>query len=476
MEKTPDDQGFVGAGDETRTRDLHLGKVTLYQLSHARKKGHITRWSMDKSRNDSWTRGDQAGQMKPMRPPRLAWIAFAVTTLMLIGGFALSALNAAGASDTEIREVIVGDALWVGMFTFSLVGVLVASRQPQNPIGWILLAVGFIWQLTGALGENYVLYGLETSPGAVPGADVVAVIATEGWIPGIGLIGTFLLLLFPNGHLPSPRWRPLAWLSGVALGLPMIAVPLTPGPLTEAGYPEIENPLGVDALDGLDLLAPLVLLIPLCVIACAVSLVVRFRRSSGQERLQLKWLTTAGAITAALYLATMILSIPYEWGSGAPLWVSVFQYISVFSFILIPIAVGIAILRHRLFDIDIIINRALVYSAITVTLASIYVATVVLIGGIAREVMSQKDNNLAVAASTLVVASLFGPVRRRVQSLIDSRFYRRKYNGQQTLAAFGERLRDEVDLNSLNRELVTVVSTTMQPDQVSLWLKPRPRD
>ena len=299
--------------------------------------------------------------------------------------------------------------------------------------------------------------------------------------PGIGLIGTFLLLLFPDGHLPSRRWRPLAWLSGLVLTFLTLVIPVLPAPMSEViqnpSFVNAPNPLGVEALRPvLDRIYAIVLLVPVCVVGCALSLIVRFRRSRGHERLQLKWLAAAAGVTAAIYLVTMVTS--FFWGGElwadqkTPVWVTALQHLSVFAFVLIPVAIGTAILRYRLFDVDVIINRALVYGVLTAALALVYAGTVVGLGAAARAVTQQETNNLAVAASTLAVAGLFGPLRRRVQSFIDRRFYRHKYDAQQTLADFSARLRDHVDLDSLNAELLAVVTRTMQPSRVSLWLKP----
>ena len=415
--------------------------------------------------------------MKASSASRLAWVMFGFVALSFVSGLVLSVLNATEAHASD-RGQIVGEALLsLAMLSFPVVGVLIATRQPHNAIGWILLAIGLVSEHPL---EPYVRYGFVTDPGSLPRPDVVAVLTLGTWVPSIGLIGTFLLLLFPDGHLPSPRWRPLAWLSVVVMIVLTIGLPAMPGSLAEVSQtpflPDVPNPLGIEALRPVvGGLYAFVLLLTLCIVGSALSLIVRFRRSRGHERLQLKWLAAGAGLTATLFLVTWAFTLPSgaAWGGKTtPAWLAVLQNVSAYAFVLIPVAIGFAVLRYRLYDIDVIINRALVYGVLTAALALVYAAGVVGLGAAARAVTQQETNNLAVAASTLAVAALFGPLRRRVQSFIDRRFYRHKYDAQQTLADFSARLRDHVDLDSLNAELLAVVTRTMQPSRVSLWLKP----
>ncbi len=418
---------------------------------------------------------------------RLAWVVFGVVALSMACGLVLSALSAAGQDAVSWTTLVSGLLLWFAMFTFPVAGVLVATRQPRNPIAWILLAVGLVWELAGAFAESYVYYALVTAPGALPRPDLVAVLTSSSWVPGIGLIGTFLLLLFPDGRLASPRWRPFAWFTGIVLAGLTIVMPLLPAPLRDVAadgnvamhLPDVANPLGLDALHPVQqVIFPLVFVVPLCIAGSALSLVGRFRRSSGQERLQLKWLAAAAAISAMIYGVTMVLSLLFGgelWNNAvSPGWLTALQNLAVFVFLLIPVAVGIAILRYRLYDIDVIIRRTLVYGVLTAALALAYVAGVVTVSAITGAVTGQANNNVAVAASTLAVAGLFSPLRRRVQSFIDRRFYRRHYDSQQTVAAFSARLRDRLDPAAVGIELVAQVTTTVHPSGVSLWLRPPP--
>jgi hypothetical protein len=398
--------------------------------------------------------------MRQRPAARLPWVILGFIVALVVAAEALSVAAGTGV-----------DAFGLTSLTFPLVGALIASRQPRNALGWIMLAVGVGWGLD-ALLSFYVWYGLEISPGSLPRPDVALALSEPMWVPMIGLMGTFLILLFPDGRLPSPRWRPWAWLCAVAIVVPFAGILIGPGSFADSGYPNVENPLGIEALRPF--IGPLVIviaLIPISILGCAVALIQRFRRSHGQDRLQLKWLAAGAGTTAILYLVVMVPSLALQsaWGGTAPSWLGILQNVAVYSFVLIPIAIGIAILRHRLYDIDFIINRTLVYGALTAGLTAAYLLTVTILQALLRPFAGRSD--LAVAGSTLLVAALFGPGRARVQAFIDRRFYRRKYDASQTLERFSTRLRDEIDLEALSKELVSLVGDVMQPMHVSLWLK-----
>jgi hypothetical protein len=290
-----------------------------------------------------------------------------------------------------------------------------------------------------------------------------------GWVPAAGLLGTFLLLLFPDGSLPSPRWRPVAWVSAVSIvGLTFV---IALSPADDGSLLDIPNFLeGVRPLAKP--LAPLILLLPLCFIASAASLVVRFRRARGDERQKLKWIAFAGVIVVGVYAVAFAGSITTDWGGPnvSPV-MGMIQTASLMSFGLIPIAVGFAVLRYRLYDIDRIISRTLGYAIVTAVLAGAY-ALIVL--GPLSVLGSGRRPPWLVAAGTLVVAALFSPVRRRVQAAVDHRFDRRRYDISRTVEAFASRLREQVDLDELGAELQQVVAGTMQPAHLSLWVRDRP--
>jgi hypothetical protein len=354
---------------------------------------------------------------------------------------------------------------------FPLVGLLIVRRQPRNTVGWLLLGVGVVWSV-GVAADSYARYGLVVSPGSLPGPAVAAAINAAIWVPAIGLMGTFLILLYPDGHLPSPRWRPVAWLSGVTVVVLTCTAYLTPGELELAPVPGLTNPLGWEAAQSIlrVLGAVLLPLLPICIAACAGALVMRFRRSRGLERLQLQWLATGGAVVSLLYLMRIALrvSAPDE----RPPWLDVVDIVSFLSFALLPTAIGIAILRYRLYDIDVVINRALVYGSLTALLGAVYLGLVLLLQLLINPMTLESD--LAVAGSTLAVAGLFRPARARIQGIVDRRFYRRRYDAAKTLEHFGTRLRSELDLEALGSDLREVVHDTVQPAHVTLWLRGRP--
>ena len=238
----------------------------------------------------------------------------------------------------------------------------------------------------------------------------------------------------------------------------------------------MRKPFGIEGAEWLTAGAYVLLpLLPLCMLASALSLVLRYRRSGGEKRQQIKWIAFAASVVVVLYAIAMIASFVFpeeSWTTaGSVLWLNLLTYVVLSSFTIVPIAVGFAVLKYRLYEIDIIINRALVYGALTVTLVGVYVGTIVLLQGLLRALTAQ-ESPLAIVASTLAVAALFNPLRRRIQGFIDRRFYRRKYDAAKTLEAFSAKLRDETDLDALSDDLVGVVRETMQPAHVSLWLRP----
>ena len=341
-------------------------------------------------------------------------------------------------------------------------------------MGWLCLAVGVLWALSGVF-DYYGYYGAAT-PGSVPFPVVMAGISDWIWVPAVGLLGTYVLLLFPGGRLPSRRWRPLAWLSGAVILLLSLGVMLAPGSLDNLGG--VRNPFGIEGADWLTAGAYVLLpLLPLCMLASALSLVLRYRRSGGEERQQIKWIAFAASVVVVVYAIAMIASFVFpaeSWTTaGSVWWLNLLTYAVLSSFTLVPIAVGIAILKYRLYEIDLLINRALVYGSLTATLVAIYFVGVATTQAIFRSLTGQSEQpQLAVVVSTLAIAALFNPLRRRIQSFIDRRFYRSKYDARKTLEAFSSKLRDETDLDSLNDELVSVVRETMQPAHVSVWLRP----
>ena len=409
----------------------------------------------------------------------LAWSLAALSGAMFVVAGVLSVLAqyAQPSGSSSVVDTVSQTVSFVLFLAFPIVGALVASRRPRNPIGWILLADGLLWMVL-AVTDSYFVYGV-ARPGSVPYPVAVGTIGNQWlWMTAVGLLGIYLLLLFPDGRLLSKRWRLLAWLSGVAIALFSVAEGLAPGPLENQGG--VQNPFGLDGLPWLSaagyIVAPL---FPLCILASAVSLVLRYRRSGGEVRQQIKWVAFVASLAGLLYLCAMIIGqvlvVSKDGGKlpTLPWWLDLLFSVAVLGFAAVPVAIGFAILRYRLYDIDIIINRTLVYGSLTASLLTLYFGGVATMQAVFRALTGQEQQpQLAVVVSTLAIAALFNPLRRRIQSFIDRRFYRRKYDARKTLEGFSSRLREETDLETLNNDLSGVVRETIQPAHVSLWLRP----
>ena len=411
-----------------------------------------------------------------------AWLAWSLATLSLvlcvatIGlyiGTLPAQLPSAWGTGGIVSIILV---FLLPFLAFPLVGALIASRHPKNPIGWICLAAGIIWTLSN-LAAGYGMYGLlAAKPGSVPFPAAIGSVTGWTWAPTLGLLGIYLILLFPDGRLPSRRWRPLAWLSGAVIILVSLGTALTPGRLPDLGG--VRNPFGLEEYPWVaDAAQGVTLLLPLCMLASALSLVLRFLHSGGEEREQIKWLAFAALIlglgSSSFVIPTIILS--NNIGGGDPLWQNLLEDAVLLSVAGIPVAIGFAVLKYRLYDIDVVINRTLVYGALTATLVALYFGGVAATQAIFRALTGQQQQpQIAVVISTLVIAALFHPLRRRIQAFIDRRFYRSKYDAAKTLEDFSAKLRDETDLDALSDDLVGVVRETMQPAHVSLWLRPNP--
>jgi hypothetical protein len=402
----------------------------------------------------------------------LAWSLAGLCVAMFVASVPLLVLaRSAHIPSSWEANLTVGNLLGGALFLiFPLVGALIASRRPRNAIGWILLAEGLLWMFLG-MTDYYGLYGV-ARPGSVPFPVGVAGINNFMWVPAVGLLGTYVLLLFPDGMLPSARWRPLAWLSGAVILWVSVGTALAPGPLQNLGG--VQNPFGLLQPWMMPVFWAALPLLPLYMVASVLSLVLRYRRSRGEERQQIKWIAFAASFVGLLYLIAMVCAFIFPSGSwfqsGSPLWLDLLGYAALISFTLVPIAVGFAVLRYRLYEIDIIINRTLVYGLLTVSLALVYFGGVTGLQRLLAPAVGQ-DGQLAIVASTLAIAALFNPLRRRIQELVDRRFYRRKYDARKTLEEFGAKLRDETDLEALNGELLAVVRETVQPEHVSVWLR-----
>ena len=405
-----------------------------------------------------------------------AWIAWATLTVYwgcVAAGFLLRVRNDPDfAVWDQLFERVIGGA-------FPTVGAVIVAHQPRNRIGWLCCTVGL---LVGPafFAQDYAWYALVHRPGSLPGGLAMAWLSQWPLLVAFALMVTFLLLLFPDGRLVSPRWRIVAWAAAAELAGLWIGIAFAPGPLGAGGLETVSNPLGIQWPGPPPrLLAAIVakafeLLIhssALLILLSAASMVVRFRRAQGVERQQLKWFTYA---PLAAVLVWLVSSIPALMSEAPTVVVLLRVYVAgAIISVGIPLAIGIAILRYRLYDIDRLINRTLVYGVLTALLVAVYAAGVFVLGQLLNPVGGQSE--LAVAVSTLAVAALFQPARRRVQAGVDRRFNRPRYDATNSVAAFSTRLRDEIDLDTLSAELLAVVDQTMEPTQVSLWLRPAPK-
>ena len=382
-----------------------------------------------------------------VRPAIVAWVSAALALALLTSGFLLAGIARGG---WPLIPALV--------LAFAGVGALVASRQPGNAVGWIFagvaLATGF-----GSLASSYADRWVAGRGGSRAVGELAAVYGNFSWIPFILVPCTFVLLLFPDGRLLSRRWRWVAWCAGAGIAGVFALSIVRPGPIDD--YPRLDNPYGVDS----PLLVPLVWIavaaLMVGIVGSAAAIIVRFRGARGDLRQQIKWLALAGAVAAVV--VPLAIAGSDVWGDD------VVNVACMLGVLCLPLAAGTAILRYHLYDIDVVINRALVYSALTASLAAAYLACVLLLQ-LALSPLTA-DSGLAVAASTLAVAALFRPARTRMQATVDRCFYRRHYDAARTLEAFTSCLREEVDLDALDANLRHVVADALQPTHVSLWLR-----
>ncbi|HEX2153694.1 MAG TPA: hypothetical protein VHL52_06930 [Acidimicrobiia bacterium] len=395
----------------------------------------------------------------------------ALATAGLVLGASLTALLWADATfgeDAPLGETI---SLTIAFLSFFAVGVAIVLRRPAHPIGWLFVVAGvypLAQEALNRLGEIRIDQG---------GSETLYVIANTAfsWPALLGTLVVFVPLLFPDGRLPSPRWRWLAGMTGLAMAVMVLGGMFQRDICVKYDEADnctqrIDNPIGLSWLPGLEesaIGAVMFGVLAVGMVGAVVSVVVRYRRSWGPERAQLRWVTFAMALFIAYVLLVGVL-VEEVLGWSDRLQAIVPFGLDLFGVFLalVPISVGVAILRYRLYDIDRIISRTVAYGLITAVLVGAYAGVVFVLG---RALPGQSD--LAVAASTLAVAALFNPVRRRVQALVDRRFNRSRYDSERVIDAFGQRLRSEVSLSDLSEDLVEVAGTTMQPAWTSLWLR-----
>ncbi len=384
----------------------------------------------------------------------IGWRTGLATACLIV---TLAAIIAALALTLTIVSGGVGGNAYTPLLSISLsgscavVGWLIASRRSGNSIGWVFLGIGF-WQAIEAFAAGAASYGLVLHPGSIPLAPELAWVTVWAWAPGYSLFMTFALLLFPDGHLLSQRWRPVAWAAALMMVLLTLPVAISTWPLRGVALlaSSGDNPFQTAGL----------LMLPVLALASVASIVLRFRRSTGQERQQLKWFTGAAAVEVSVIVIGTF--------SGAPSPAALVA-LAILIVPLVPVAVGIAILRYRLYEIDRIISRTIGWLVMSAILGTVFVVVIVGLQTVLAGVTA--NNTLAVAASTLVVAALFAPVRTRVQRAVDRRFQRARYVADRTAAAFAAHLRQVVDLETLRAELRTVIGGTLQPSSVRVWVR-----
>ncbi|MDX6325207.1 MAG: hypothetical protein QOK15_1561 [Nocardioidaceae bacterium] len=393
---------------------------------------------------------------------RLATWTFVFCGLSLFAGILVSVVASRQPGDLAFAAVLLA---------FPVVGVLVARRQPRNRVGWTMLAVGV---LAFFPTQSYADLAFSSGSTAWPLGGIAATFAAASWAPTLGLVGTFVILLFPDGHLPSPRWRFVGWWAGFAVVYVYVLITFMPGKLDVSGLPDIRNPLGIPLLGRFaDVLLPSIVVLPIAIALCAAGLVQRFRRSTGIERLQVKWLATAGAVVATLYLAAMVGSLlkglsAWDQRQPDPQWLLVIQTLAVFSFILIPISIGVAILKHGLYEIDVVINKTLVLATLAFFITAVYVAIVV---GVGRLVGGGDRPNLALSvAATAVVAVLFQPVRDRVQKFANRLVYGERATPYEVLSDFADRVGGSYDAAELLPRMARTVAEGVGAARVEVWL------
>lgn len=387
----------------------------------------------------------------------LPWVLLALAVALAAAEYVITQQSLAAQHGAKVLNWIVAIDLSLPTIAFAAVGTFVVIRRPGNRVGWLLIAVGLGFIL-GLVANDYPGATAQIHHSTRPLGTLAAWVASWIW-PLYAVPLLLLLLLYPTGKLPSARWKPVLWFGVASLILASALGAIRRGPI---GYIPMDNPYGFVSIPD-----PVAGAVRACAIAAmaagVLSLVVRFRTAHGEVRQQLKWFTYGAALAIALYVGAIFTT-----------WQSIVGVLGVAATACLPIFMGIAILRYRLYDIDVLINQTLVYGSLTIALGSLYVVGVVVLQAMLRDVTGQ-GSGLAVAISTLAIAALFQPLRRRIQGFIDRRFYRRKYDAARTLARFGERVRDDVDLEGLTSDMLGVVQETMEPAHVSLWLRPSKR-
>ena len=404
-----------------------------------------------------------------MRPAVLAWSTAALAAVLGGAGLALSAMAAAPSGDhPDVHQL---PAVALGMLSYVVVGAVIGSRRPGNAVGWILLAAGAAWEVF-VFGTGYAGYGTFAAPDRPPGVAPIALATADGWLVSVALVGT-LFMLFPDGRPLSWRWGAAMWIMLVA-NAGQIVVRGLAAQIPNRTY--LHNPLGSASADAFAASATGIInsVGPAFLVLAVAALVVRFRRSSDRERKQLEWIASAATVqVGAVVLLQLIIASPlHSLDPSARFAADLFAGVPfAVSFCALPAAAALALFRYRLYDIDLVINRALVYGATTAAIATAFFGGIVILEAVLRPLTAGSE--LAVAVSTLLAFALFQPIRRAVQAAVDRRFYRSRYDAARTLDAFSGRLANEVDLAAVRASLIDAVGGTVHPAHASLWLRER---
>ena len=392
----------------------------------------------------------------------MAGVTFAGFTIGLAFAFLDAGIRPANSADSPLSDI----SFVLSFAMFPVIGYVLASRRPENWIGWLMLGIGVFFGVTAVCSE---LGAYLIDSGHRDAGLVLVAFDQPSWVPIVVLPVTFLLLLFPDGHLPSPRWRWFAWALGFALTVVFFAILLDPSPMEESPVPDVANPIGIEAISPfLEGAQVLIIMIPVGVLGSLTALVLRFRRSTGIERLQLRWLLTAAAIVALLYSGAMFASLGSSWGGqGDASWLTWVQNVVIVSFALIPLAIGVSVLRYRLFDIDVVINRALLFGALAVFITLVYVAVVVGVGAI---VGSQASPVLSAAAAA-IVALAFQPLRRGAQRLADRLVYGKRATPYEVLSAFSERVGQTYASEDLLPRMARALGEGTSSARADVWVR-----
>jgi signal transduction histidine kinase len=387
----------------------------------------------------------------------LAWAVFGLAVIGLFVTVWLDALNHGRGSD---RAVYI-------FFVFPIVGVVLATKRPENALGWLMLAIGVAFV---SPGTSYATYALITHDGRLPGAGLALAISGPMWVPFIGLSG-YLLLLFPDGHLPSSRWRWFAWACGIGLVALFLTILFAPGTYEDSGFAQVANPIGIEPLRPIfGPLLTLAVFAPLVVVGGAAALIVRTRRTTDPiQRQQLRWLGWAAGVIAIAYVGAFI---PGIFGVSDSGWNGAFETIAVGSFLLIPITIGIAVLRYRLYDIDFVIKKTVVFALVAAVIAIVYVGLVIGVGAL----VGSRSSSVLSAIAAAIVALVFQPVRARARRLADRVVYGQRATPYEVLADFSERVGETYSADDVLPRMARVVAEGIGAERAEVWLRFDGRD